>query len=132
MLISTLILTVGGLFYLISTEKTGEEFTEFYLLGPNELFQSNPVRVKVNESIRFLLGIVNHEMCQIPYTVEMRVRGEGIQMVNLRSIGEGEKKEISMVYEPMNLDNNCMIEFILWKDDVKEPYRRLYFWIDIQ
>lgn len=132
MLISSLVLAAAGCFYILSIVGTGEEFTEFYLLGPDEIFQNNPVRVRVNEHIRFLLGIVNHENSGITYNIEMKVSGESWQKADLLYIDKGEKREINMDYQPVESAKNCKIEFILSKDAAREPYRQLYLWLDIQ
>lgn len=78
-LIISILVAVTALVYVIITPKTGEQFTEFYLLGPQGLADNYPRNLKRNENATVIVGIVNHEYRQINYTVEIWLLNQTIQ-----------------------------------------------------
>ena len=75
--ILTIILTISiiiasiTLIYVITTPKTGEKFTEFYLLGSQGKLADYPINLLVGEQEKVTIGIANHEQKTINYTVEI-------------------------------------------------------------
>jgi len=67
----SIIIAVSLLIYVIITPKTGEKFTEFYLLGPNEIADDYPSNLIIGENASVILGVVNHEYKTIDYTIEV-------------------------------------------------------------
>jgi uncharacterized membrane protein len=51
--------------------KTGETFTEFYLLGPTGTAEGYPRNLTTNENATVIIGVVNHEHQLINYTIEI-------------------------------------------------------------
>jgi uncharacterized membrane protein len=51
--------------------KTGETFTEFYLLGPTGKAEGYPRNLTIQENATVIIGIANHENRLINYTVEV-------------------------------------------------------------
>lgn len=70
-LVITILIAVVALVYVIVTPKTGERFTEFYLLGPQRMADNYPQDLTMNEQAMVIVGIVNHEYKQMNYTVEL-------------------------------------------------------------
>jgi uncharacterized membrane protein len=70
-LIIVILVAVTALVYVIITPKTGEQFTEFYILGPTGLADDYPSNLQKDENTTVIVGIVNHEYRQIKYTVEV-------------------------------------------------------------
>lgn len=70
-LAASIIIAASLLIYVIVTPKTGEKFTEFYLLGPNGIADDYPRNLTTNQTGSVIIGVVNHEYRTINYTVEV-------------------------------------------------------------
>jgi len=70
-LVASIIIAVSMLIYVIVTPKTGEKFTEFYILGPNGIADDYPNELLVGENASISIGIVNHEYKTMNYTIEI-------------------------------------------------------------
>ncbi len=67
----SIIIAVVSLVYVVITPKTGEKFTEFYLLGAEGVADEYPNNLIVGEEASVIVGIVNHEYQTINYTIEV-------------------------------------------------------------
>jgi uncharacterized membrane protein len=70
-LIASIIIACGSLVYVITTPKTGEKFTEFYILGPGGIADNYPRNITTNDTANVIIGIANHEYQPLNYTVEI-------------------------------------------------------------
>ena len=70
-LVISILIAVVALIYVIVIPKTGEKFTEFYILGSNGLADDYPTNLTVGENATITIGIVNHEYETINYTIEL-------------------------------------------------------------
>ena len=70
-LAASIIIAASLLIYVIITPKTGEKFTEFYILGPKGIADDYPRYLTTNDTANVIIGIVNHEYKQMNYTVEL-------------------------------------------------------------
>lgn len=84
----SIIVSVIALVYVVVIPKTGERFTEFYILGENGIADDYPRNMTrgVNETV--IVGVVNHEYRLMNYTVELWAVNQTLQ-VNA-STGENE------------------------------------------
>ena len=71
MLGAAIIIAVTSLIYVIVVPKTGEKFTEFYLLNTERRADDYPTNLNVGEEASVIIGIANHEYRPITYTVEV-------------------------------------------------------------
>ena len=67
----SILIAVVALVYVIVTPKTGEKFTEFYLLGPEGKADDYPSDLTAGENAAITIGVVNHEYKTINYTIEI-------------------------------------------------------------
>ena len=67
----SIIIAVTSLVYAVVTPKTGEKFTEFYLLGAEGMADEYPKNLTVGEEGGVITGLVNHEYQTINYTIEV-------------------------------------------------------------
>ncbi len=70
-LIAAIIISIALLIYIIVTPQHGEEFTEFYLLGPQGKAADYPQELEQGEKASVIVGIANHEYRTIDYTIEV-------------------------------------------------------------
>jgi len=131
---------IGTLGYAIAAPRVGEEFTEFYILGPHGKAENYPTELKVGEEGKVIMGIVNHEQEWASYKVEVWIDGEKATLridgedrdeiiVELENEGKWEKK-VGLV--PQKAGEEQKVEFVLYKDG--EPYLEepLHLRIDVE
>lgn len=70
-LAALIIIAVASLIYVIITPKTGEKFTELYILGGEGNATNYPSNLAVGENGTVIIGVVNHEYRAINYTIEV-------------------------------------------------------------
>lgn len=70
-LVVSIIIAASLLIYVIITPKTGEKFTEFYILGPDGIADNYPRNLTTNQNASVQIGIVNHEYKTVNYTIEI-------------------------------------------------------------
>jgi uncharacterized membrane protein len=68
---AAIIIAVASLIYVIVVPKTGEKFTEFYLLNTERRADDYPTNLTVGKAASVIVGIANHEYRPITYTVEV-------------------------------------------------------------
>jgi len=130
------IIIVAGLAvlsYMAFVPKTGEKFTEFYMLGSEGKASDYPQQLVVGEEGRVILVIVNHEIKEVSYRVEVTLGGERNTEVGPLVLGDGEKWQERISFTPKKTGNNQRIEFWLYKNGESEPYMEpLCLWIDVE
>jgi uncharacterized membrane protein len=75
-LIFSISIAIGVLFFVITTPKMGESFTEFYILGSEGKADNYPTVLRNNSPEIILVGVVNHEYRSVNYTVRVTLDNE--------------------------------------------------------
>ena len=70
-LVIAILIVIVSLIYVITMPKTGETFTEFYLLGPTGKAAGYPRNLTINQTATVTIGIANLEQRLIDYTIEV-------------------------------------------------------------
>jgi uncharacterized membrane protein len=70
-LIIVIIIVIAALLYVIIMPKTGETFTELYLLGPTGKATGYPRNLTINQTATITIGVTNYENRLINYTIEI-------------------------------------------------------------
>jgi uncharacterized membrane protein len=101
-------------FYIIDTKGTGEEY-------PMELYLGVPAAVRV--------GIENNEHKEVNYILQMKLDGKLLKSKS-KWLKHGSKWEQNISFTPDGVGERQKLEFILFKDYVKEkPYRYYHLWV---
>jgi len=129
-LIASIIGSSATLIYVIVKPKTGEIFTEFYLLGPNGTASEYPMELNVGEEGKVIIGIVNHEYENVTYYLEVHLNGFLIHEDPVFLI-ENEILESTFTFKVSEKGENQKLEFLLYKGQQIEVYRTLHLWINI-
>ncbi len=90
---------VGGgatLAYAVVNPRAGEAFTEFYLLGAEDL----PGELAAGEHLTVTMGIVNHEREVMTYTIEPLMGQYSLPPIGPIALGDGEKWEGEVTVVP--------------------------------
>lgn len=129
-LIASIIGSSAILVYVVVTPKTGESFTEFYLLGPNRIASDYPTVLNVGEKGKVIIGIMNQEYKNVTYLLEVNFNGLSIHKEHIFLI-ENEKLEITFTFKATEKGKNQKLKFILYKNQQREAYRKLHLWVNI-
>jgi uncharacterized membrane protein len=77
-LLIAIITALAATIYIIVTPKKGEEFTEFYILGPGGKAADYPTNLSVGERGKVIVGVVNHEYKTVNYSFVARLGNKTI------------------------------------------------------
>jgi uncharacterized membrane protein len=112
------------LIYVIITPKQGERFTEFYILGEKGMAADYPTFLRVNETSKVIVGIINHEYALTNYTLVLLQRAVALE--------HNSTWEEKVFFTPIITDDNLKLEFLLYKEgNFTAPYRDLHLWVKV-
>jgi uncharacterized membrane protein len=122
---------IGTLVYAIAIPKTGEKFTEFYLLGSSGTAGDYPSDIMLGADADVIVGIANHEGEDVTYQVRIGLDGAELKVIEGMALHHGEKWEDNVVFAPVKAGDNQKVEFLLYRDGESEPYHELHLWINV-
>jgi uncharacterized membrane protein len=130
---------VAAMIYTISVPKTGEAFTEFYLLNEEGRADDYPSQIYSGNEAAVIMGIVNHEQKPASYRVEIQLDenpADDISPVTLKtleniSLQNEEKYETPVSIKLATIGDGQKILFLLYKDGSSEVYLQLHMVIDV-
>ncbi len=148
-LVASVILAAGVFAYVMTVQREGDKFTEFYILDENGMADNYPTRLNASEEGTVIIGVVNHEFATINYTVNVVL--VTVQYVYNGSTGRNDTVEIANVTldsqsaflgnglaweRPFNFtisqSGDYKLRFLLYKDvQQPAPYRSLHLWIKV-
>jgi len=131
-LIFVIVLSIGMLYYEITTPTIGERFTEFYILDPAGEAYSYPANLKYDSPNEILVGVVNHEYAPVNYTIQVALEGEVLTDTWFRLDHNATWKK-NITYVPDKIGTGMNLEFWLFKEDnFTSPYRELHLWVNVK
>jgi uncharacterized membrane protein len=144
--------------YAVAFPKTGEKYTEFYMLGPQGKAVDYPTNFILNGhqivSVQYgtevtevnqnagdvIIGIVNHEQQETDYSISLEINGNQTSIIYLKQqlskIGpiridpEG-KWEQAIGFAPQQIGANQKVELRLYKNNGTDPYLTLHLWVNV-
>ena len=128
----SLVLAVGLTVYIACTPPVGERFTEFYLLGRSGKAYGYPTNLTVGEIGNVIVGVVNHEYEDVSYSVVVKLENETVETIDDIELKHDVGWEWNCTFAPEQIGDRMKLEFLLFRDDVKETYRSLHLWITVQ
>jgi uncharacterized membrane protein len=130
-LIFSIALAIGMLYFVITTPKIGERFTEFYILGPEGKAENYPTILRNNSPSVILVGVVNHEYVNVNYTVRIALDKEILTDTWFTSV-HNQTWEKNLTFVPDKEGTDMKLEFLLYKEDnFTAPYRDLHLWVNV-
>ena len=131
-LIFSIVLAIGMLYFVITVPKIGEKFTEFYILGPEGKADNYPSVLQYNSPATILVGVVNHEYVSTNYTVRIALDND-ILTDTLLFLDHNMTWENNVSFVPDKYGTDMKLEFWLFKEDnFTAPYRELYMWVTVK
>lgn len=131
-LVATIVGAVGMLAYMIATPAAGERFTEFYIAGTGGKTTEYPVAATLGNKAEVTVGIVNRERKVTNYQLEISLDRLTVAKVDSVVLANGQKWEQQVGFIPDKVGDKQRVELLLYKDGEAEPYRTLYFLIDVR
>ena len=120
-LIVAIVGALGTLSYVITMPKSGEKFTEFYILGKEGQAANYPKELSVGEEARVIVGIINHEHEIVSYQVEVQINGIQASLFGPIVLEHDGKWEQEVSFTPNVSGVNQKVEFLLYKNGAAEP-----------
>jgi uncharacterized membrane protein len=124
--------SLGTLAYVIERPKAQEDFTNFYMLGPNGMMENYPSSITLNEQADITLGIENHENKVSRYTVKVVFDGQEVQTIGPLTLADEQKWSNKISLKPSRAGDNQKVEFYLYKNEETAPYLNLRLWLDVK
>jgi uncharacterized membrane protein len=135
LLVLTALVLASTIAYTIASPNSGENFTEFYLLGSNGTIGSYPTQYHLGEQEPVDIGIVNHEQQDTSYKLFVRLNDTNKSTVLYSedlSIADNQTWQKVLNVKPDRTGSNMKLEFLLYLDNnLATPYRELYLWIQV-
>lgn len=123
---------IGVSSYFIMTPKVGDTFTEFYILGLGGEAEDYPQELKIGEEGLVIVSIINREQQPVTYSLEVLVDGVENSKTGFKTLEHEGQWEGIVTFIPSRAGDNQKVEFLLYRLDQDEVYRRLHLWIDVK
>ena len=107
----SIIIAATLVIYVIVTPKTGETFTEFYILGPTANTADYPRSLNAEENTSIIIGLVNYENKIMNYTIEVWLINQTIHF------NESTQKNETLYHQMWYIDT---INVILASTDIEK------------
>ena len=131
LLVIAIFFAIGSVIYVIVSPKVGEKFTEFYILGTDGKAEGYPRELAVSEKGFVIAGIVNHEYNVENYTVEVLADDDLQKRLGPIKLAHEKKWEKKVDFSYGRPKKNAKVEFLLYREGDKEPYRSLHLWVNV-
>ncbi len=148
-LVIAIVASLAVMVYAFTVPKTGERFTEFYILDSNGTAGDYPTSLGVGEDGDIIVGVVNHEHSDSDYDVIVEL--VKVNFITNNTTGEEEPVELSRTqigFFNLTLEHDetweapfsfsigeigdYKLELFLFKDDdLSESYRSLHLWVEV-
>lgn len=131
-LVFTILGALGMVGYVIALPKTGDKFTNFYVLDAAGEVSHYPQELSIGMAGNVVLHIVNHEYQDVSYRIEIRSSGIIIKEVGPVKLQHKQKWEQEVDFIPVSMGENQKVEFLLFKGGEDEPHQSLHLWLDVK
>jgi uncharacterized membrane protein len=130
-LIFSIVLAAGMIYFVITTPRIGERFTEFYILDPSGKAENYPTEIKYNSPSKILVGVVNNEYAPLNYTMQVALDKKVLTDTRFW-LNHNETWEKNITFAPDKTGSNLKLEFWLFREDnFTAPYRQLHLWVNV-
>ena len=131
-LVAVILGTLGTLVYTIATPKTGDKFTEFYILSLEGKATDYPRELKLGDTGNVVLVIINREQEVVNYKIEVNIDGVSNTVLEPIGLKPNESLDSMVSFTPQRAGDNQKVEFFLYKDGKIEHYLELHLWINVK
>jgi|GEM_PF-243892 uncharacterized membrane protein/protocatechuate 3,4-dioxygenase beta subunit len=127
-LIGSIIIASSMLIYAKLTFEE-EKFTALYILGKEGKAENYPSELYILEKNPIIVGVENYEHAPVNYTLQIKL-GEYLLHERSLTLNHNEKWEDTVYLTPKHVGKHLKLEFLLYKDELLQPYRSVHLWVD--
>jgi uncharacterized membrane protein len=127
-IIAVILAAIGTVVYTFVVPKSGESFTEFYILTP----VSGPLELVPGEVAKVTVGIANHENEAVNYQIAVVINGVTSTEIGPLMLLNGGTLQREITFESDRLGDNQEVELRLYKQGQSEVYRSLRLRVDVK
>jgi len=131
-LIVAILGVIGTLVNAFAVPKSGEMFTEFYVVGLEGKAINYPSELNMGETGKVIVGVTNHEKGEASYRVEVRLNGVKNNELEPIVLADEQQWEEIVSFTPDSAADNQKVEFLLYKNKGNVAYTRLHLWVDVK
>jgi uncharacterized membrane protein len=130
-LIFSIIIAIFMIYFVITTPKTGEKFTEFYMLDPEGKATQYPTELKKDTPASIRVGVVNHEYATVNYTIRFLLDGNVLGDTRIW-LNHNTTWENNLTFVPDKVGKELKLELWLFNgENTTKPYRQLHLWVNV-
>jgi uncharacterized membrane protein len=130
-LLVLLIMLIAATVYITVNPKSGEKFTEFYILGQNGQAGNYPTNLTLGETGNVTVGIVNHEQSTTDYNMVIKLNGAVLNNQTF-TLQKNETKLVPFNFTTNQTGSNMKMEFLLYKlPNNTQVYRSLNLFVTV-
>ena len=122
---------ISAVVYVIAVPKTGERFTEFYILGSSGTAVDYHSDIMLGANADVIVGIANHESEDVTYQVRVSIGSAEAEVIEGIALHDGDKWEDNVTLTPTEAGAHQKVEFLLYRDGESEPYHELHLWMNV-
>lgn len=123
--------SIVAVIYITVNPKSGEKFTEFYILGENGKAGNYPNNLTLGETGNLTMGIVNREQNVTSYDLVVQLNGTNLYNKTF-TLSKNETKEIPFNFTAETPGQNQKMQFTLYKlPNYTDVYRSLTLYINV-
>ena len=128
-----LLVAVSGTLYVATTEfRTGETYTEFYVLNENDTAAGYPTDLATGEEGTVLVGVNNHEGERLTYRMEVQWDDTTVDTREVPVPADGTEEFTVTVSAPED-PGEYRLDFLLYRTaDSTEPYKNVYLNVEVR
>jgi uncharacterized membrane protein len=128
-----LVASMGGVVYVaVTPQQTGEQFTEFYVFGPDGNASGYPTNLTTGESGEVIVGVTNNERRDVDYRVEVTWNGATTMERRLR-VPRGETRETRLDVTAPDEPGRYRVRFNLYVNNGSDSvYRQLRLIVHVE
>ena len=127
-----LVVVVGALAGKVQQPRSGEAFTEFYVLGGQRSLQDYPTSLRVGETQDYNLGVVNHEKETLTYTIRAFLGDTQAGSLGPLALDDGQTWDGKIIVTPVAVAESQKLEFRLFRELTEEVYRSVHLFVDVR
>ena len=130
-LLVLLIVLIAATVYITVNPKSGEKFTEFYILGQNGQAGNYPTNLTLGETGNVTVGIVNREQSTTNYNMVIELNGNILNNQTF-TLQKNETKLVPFNFTSNQTGSNMKMEFLLYKlPNNTQAYRSLNLFVTV-
>jgi uncharacterized membrane protein len=134
MLILFILTAISAIIYVtyVPVPKTGDRFTEFYILGPDGRADGYPTDLTVGQPAQVIVGVINHEYDTVNYKVQVQVGDQTYSTTEPIGLTNGQKWEQPIEFSANMPQQKMEVQFLLFRQGYTSPYRLLHLWVNVK